>query len=213
VSRTVAQTLVCLFALLTLQCGGSAEQTDYVAASGDDGCVAVMADSLPRAVGRVRAGTEEARVGVSVDSMGDTVVSRALYRFRSFYPTYTTDGLRLHLRSLSAAGTPGTIRVYAVPDFGSLPSLPTDSASDVSTYWTIADSSVLLATISPASDTWFTLDLVGLDLESCNGVLALELTLEDESRPAGNWYDMLTFDYAVSHNTTKPYITYVITQI
>jgi len=200
--RTAGTLLVCMMAVFSMRCP-QGERTHEIRTSDDDGCVIVLADSLPRAVGWVCSDAEEAKVGTYVDSTGDTLISRAFYQFDI---GLREDPLRLHLQCLGATGDRGPSRVYAVPDFEAQLRLSVNPAYDVSDHWNAADSGVLVATLSSIADTSFTVDISSLEVPESWSRLSFVLALADEGGPCNRWYDMMTWDYATNHNTTKPYV-------
>jgi len=199
--------LIGLSAILFLSCLSS-EVRQEITNKGDDGFVTIFTRFLPSRNGWVVGAMEDARAGIGF-SGADTLLSRVLYRFD--ISSWSHGPLTLHLLSTAAMGTPGALQVFCVSDFPRLPDSMTGNPADVSGYWLLADSGSLVGAPTPVPNQWFTVTVpesVVATWKSSSGYLAFMLRLADENQLAENWFRMVTFDYAVSHGTDKPYVTY-----
>ncbi|OYT57543.1 hypothetical protein B6U70_02345 [Euryarchaeota archaeon ex4484_162] len=188
------------------------EKRIEIKAGNDDGGVVVLNSLLPNLTAGFLnggVGTEEGTILGVITAGENDVTSRALYRFDISEWNNTAD-MVFHLKCLYRHGNPGMIDIYVVDDFGPLPSVQEADPSDVSDIWNLSESGEKVGSISPSAGEWFEITISKSIIEvkkTSEGYLAFMIKLSDENIQTGNFYTFLNYEYAVSHNEHRPYLT------
>jgi hypothetical protein len=186
---------------LVLYVDGGGPKRYEVASSVDDGAVRVVRSLLPgETTGYVFGDSPELVVGNLPDGT-HVMASRALLRFN--ISGWTTGTLELWVRCTMRNGSPAAVGIYAVNDFGPLPEAGAD-AGDVSAFWNLPDSGLLVGTHIPYSGTWMTVRVPEQIIQarkSADGQLAFAIVYDTKDLP-GNYYQFASFDQAASQGHT-----------
>jgi len=185
------------------------EKTVVVNAGKDDGHVSVLTQFLPDAAyGFTIAGFDRAFVGVALSGGGDSLTSRALYRFN--ISEWVEGTITFHCYCLSVDGSPGSVDAYLVDDFGELQTSVTTTPQDIAEIWSLPDKGIKVGSATPSSGEWFEISIPEtlIDEKSSNDILAIVLKLDEENMEAGNVYAFSTYEYAEEHNRYKPYLSW-----
>ncbi|MEO0085185.1 MAG: hypothetical protein ABIK37_01000 [candidate division WOR-3 bacterium] len=201
------RTLPLLLSLLLPACSGPGERRTEIATGADDGCLFALNSFLPVAGGWAAAALEDCRVGTCVSGSGDTLRCRVLYRFD--VSGWKHGDVTLHLRCAATTGSPGAVEVLCIDTFPALPDTMSIAPSDLAAWWDLAAGGIAVGLVNPVPNREFTFAIPEslVAAKSADGCLCFMLKLADETRPAGNWMLPVTFDYAVSHNVVKPWLS------
>jgi len=204
-----------LFALIATfsGCGKSSEEgkliTVEIENGNDDGSVSVLKTFLPElCAGFPYGGSEGVLVGTDVSGGGDTIISRAFYRFN--IKNWEDGDITFHLHCTYKKDSEVSIELYLINDFGPLPdSLPSDP-QDVSFYWLLLNAGEKVGEETPSEGEWFDVTIPKEKIQEKKteeGYLALMLKIPDEEK-YGNVLGLSTYEYAVAHNEDIPYLTW-----
>jgi hypothetical protein len=170
----------------------------------DDGTMAASRRIEPdSAVGFIYGRGTNAAVGVY--RAGDTLASRALYRFD--ISNWTSGDIRLHLNCREITGVPGPIDVYAVNDFDSIPTPGQRARFDG--LWYLKNTGTVADTITPALD-WFAARIPAALVQqyrSAGGYLALMLVAHNEATMVDAYYHIDTYSSTIP-GLHRPYLTW-----
>jgi len=120
----------------------------------DDGGVSALTQFLPdTAFGFVISDFDRMSVGVGLSGGGDTLTSRALYRFD--ISGWAEGTITFHGHCISKTGSLGNIQVYVIDEFGTLHNSPEPSPEDVSGTWNLLNTGIKVGEISPSDGDWF----------------------------------------------------------
>lgn len=173
----------------------------------DDGAVYVLTEYGPSA-GYTWGNGSGVLVGHSKGGPHN-VTSRALYRFN--IAEWQGGDITLHLYCILITGSPGKIEIYVISDFGRLPENQTGDPHDVSEVWNKYQTGQKVAELTPESESWFEV-VISADIVSSyisdDGFIAFMVKLQDESVEPGNFYGLLTSEYASENNMDPPYLSW-----
>ncbi|MEX0569287.1 MAG: hypothetical protein Q6363_009075 [Candidatus Njordarchaeota archaeon] len=172
----------------------------------DDGAVCILADYGPVA-GYTNGGLSGALVGAAKGGEHD-VLSRGLYRF--YLKDWDNQNVVLHLYCTIKNGSPGSLEIYVINDFGKLPENQTGDPRDVSDVWNLSDSGHKIDTVTPEVGKWFEVEVsasIISDYISDEKYIAFMIILSNEESLEG-YYGLSTYEYAETENIDPPYLTW-----
>lgn len=186
----------------------SAEKTAEIKVETDDGSVALYPGSGMGFYGGKsgNGGPQETWVGPALDGGGVLFVTRGLYRFD--ITEWTEGDITFHLHCLGKEGSPSTLEIYVVDDFGSLPDTLV-GPQDVSEIWDLPETGKNIGQATPSSDDWLETSIsasVVQEKKTPEGYLAIMLKVSNEDINETNFYQMSNYESAVARNEDKPYL-------
>ena len=189
---------------------GETENTIDVHLGIDDASVSALSDLLPNnTFGFVITGFDRASVGVGLSGGGDSLTSRAIFRFNV---SDINESVDLHLYCISKIGSPGNVEVYIVNDSGTLHDSEGPQPENVSNIWNLIDTGIKLTEIKPSENGWSEINIpfsTIVEKRGKDGYITIMVKLADENIDPANVYEFSTFEYAQSHGGNGPYLSYV----
>lgn len=179
----------------------------------DDGAVFILADYGPGA-GYIWGGGSGALVGTSTGGNHSTI-SRALFRFN--LENWTKGDITLHIFCSILSGSPGSIEVYIIPDFDSLPEEAVgdpenpDDPGDVSAIWNLIDDGEKISEDTLSEGAWLEVVIPEEKVnayKTAGGYIAFMIKISDETIGDDNYYGLATYEYATEYDEGMPYISW-----